>query len=122
MPAVEVRGFHHFSLLSRNLERSAAFYEGILGLQRKFRPDLGTPGIWYEIAGQEFHIILSDDLPTRHEGHPALEVSDIAAAVVAVREAGAEVQQDVFLRTHDNSHSAFVRDPDGNLLEFTQHS
>jgi catechol 2,3-dioxygenase-like lactoylglutathione lyase family enzyme len=60
-------------------------------------------------------------VPDPHEGHPAFEVSDIRAAVEACCTAGARVQQNVFVRTHDNSLSAFVRDPDDNLIEFTQH-
>jgi glyoxylase I family protein len=120
MPAT-VLGFHHFSLLTRDIERAAAFYEGVLGLQRKPRPNFSSTGIWYEVGGQELHLIQSPDVAAFHEGHPAFEVADIKEAVAACREGGATVREDVFVRTHDNSLSAFILDPDDNMLELTQH-
>jgi hypothetical protein len=51
------------------------------------------------------------------KGHPALEVTDLRAAVAACVASGARLQQDIFLREHDGSFSAFVRDPDDNLIE-----
>lgn len=121
MPAI-VLGFHHFTLLTRDIERAAAFYEGVLGLTRKTRPNFGIPGIWYDVAGQELHLVETPDVPPLNEGHPAFEVADIRATVAACREAvGAKVRDDVFVRPHDNSLSAFILDPDGNLLELCSH-
>ena len=122
---VQVLGFHHFTLLVRDLDTTAPFYDAVLGLRRKERPDFGTRGIWYDMGtgNQELHLIeAANGVPARHEGHPAFEVADIRAAVDACRRAGAGIQQDVFVRNHDNSLSAFVRDPDENLIEFTQHT
>lgn len=120
---VSVLGYHHFTLLTRDIDRAAAFYEGALGLQRKPRPDFGNRGIWYDMnGGQELHLIETPDVPARHEGHPAFEVADIRAAVAACRAVGATIQQDPFVRSHDDSQSAFVRDPDDNLIELCQHT
>ena len=121
MASVTVLGFHHLTLLTRDIEKSAPFYDTVLGLPRKPRPDFSSRGIWYEVAGLELHLIETNAVPDCHEGHPAFEVSDIRAAVAACLSGGATVQQDTFTRSHDGSLSAFVRDPDGNLLEFTQH-
>lgn len=121
---VTVLGFHHFTLLTRDLDRAAVFYDDVLGLTRKQRPAFSSRGIWYDMGGggaQELHLIETPDVPARNEAHPAFEVSDIRAAVAACVAAGATVQQDTFVRTHDNSLSAFVRDPDDNLLELCQH-
>ncbi len=124
MSPIHVVGFHHFTQLVRDLDKAVAFYEGVLNLRRKARPDFGNRGVWYEMGparDQELHLIETTGVPDCHEGHPAFEVSDLRATVEACRAAGARVQQDIFVRTHDNSLSAFVRDPDDNLIEFTQH-
>ena len=93
----------------------------VLGLARKQRPGFKSRGIWYDVGGLELHLIETPQVPASHEGHPALEVADIRAAVAACRDAGATIQQDTFVRRHDNSLSAMVRDPDGNLLELCSH-
>jgi catechol 2,3-dioxygenase-like lactoylglutathione lyase family enzyme len=118
---VVVIGFHHYTLLVRDLDRAASFYDGVLGLTRKQRPDFASRGIWYDLAGQELHLIETAQVPDRNEGHPALEVTDLRAAVAACVAAGAGLQQDIFRREHDGSYSAFVRDPDDNLLELCSH-
>lgn len=118
---VEVLGFHHFTFLVRDINRAAAFYDGVLNLTRKERPNFSSRGIWYDVAGQEFHLIETEAVPDINEAHPAIEVRDIRAAVEACVSGGATLQQNVFTRTHDDSLSAFVRDPDGNLIELTQH-
>ena len=118
---VVVTGFHHYTLLVRDIDRSAAFYEGVLGLVRKQRPNFSSRGIWYDVAGLELHLIETAQVPDCHEGHPALEVNDLRAAVDACVASGARLQQDTFLREHDGSYSAFIRDPDDNLLELCSH-
>lgn len=120
-----VLGFHHFTILVRDLEKAAPFYDDVLGLgnKRKTRPNFDSKGIWYDMGGgQELHLIETNAVPDCHEGHPAFEVDDIRAAVAACAAAGCRVQQDTFVRTHDDSLSAFVRDPDDNLIEFTAHT
>lgn len=123
---VQVLGFHHHTLLVRDLDRATLFYEGVLHLPRKTRPNFGNRGAWYDMsAGQELHLIEAPHgVPPENEGHPAFEVNDLRAAVAACRAAeaiGVRVQQDVFVRTHDDSLSAFVRDADQNMIELTQH-
>ncbi len=120
--SVEVVGFHHFTLLVNDIDRATAFYDDVLGLTRKARPNFGVKGAWYDVAGLELHLIQTNQLPDAHEGHPAFEVRDIRAAVLACVAGGATLGQDTFTRAHDNSLSAFLRDPDGNLIELTQHT
>lgn len=121
MPS-RVTGFHHFSLLVRDIDRAAAFYDGAFGMPRKPRPPFDTRGVWYDVDGiLEFHLIESTEVPARNESHPAIEVDDIRACVAACIASGGTLQQDTYVREHDGSLSAFVRDPDENLLELTQH-
>jgi glyoxylase I family protein len=118
---VVVTGFHHYTLLVRDLDRAAAFYEDVLGMVRKTRPNFSSRGIWYAIGPMELHLIETTQVPDCNEGHPALEVTDLRAAVATCVAAGAKLQQNVFLREHDGSYSAFIRDPDDNLLELCEH-
>lgn len=37
---------HHVHLVSRDVEHSARFYEGVIGLERIPRPPFGNQGIW----------------------------------------------------------------------------
>lgn len=121
MPTIAV-SLHHITLLVRDLDRAALFYDRGLGLTRKTRPPFSSRGIWYDLAGIEVHLIeTADGVPPRNEAHPAFETQDIRAAIASCLEHGGTLQQDVFVRTHDGSLSAFVRDPDDNLLELTQH-
>jgi catechol 2,3-dioxygenase-like lactoylglutathione lyase family enzyme len=49
--SVTVLGFHHITLLTRDIERGAAFYDGVLGQRRKERPNFSARDIWYEVGG-----------------------------------------------------------------------
>jgi len=112
-----VQRLHHITILVRDLDVAAAFYDGSLGLTRKTRPPFDSRGIWYDVDGIEVHLIETPGVPDRHEGHPAFAVADIRKAVAQCLAGGATLQQDTFVRSHDNSLSAFLRDPDGNLIE-----
>ena len=121
MASVNILGFHHFTLMTRDIEKAASFYENILGMTRKVRPPFESKGIWYDMGNQEFHLIETTAPVECHDGHPAFEVSDIRAALAACLAGGAIVSRDVFVRPHDNSLSAYVKDPDGNLIELCMH-
>ncbi len=60
---VVVTGFHHYTLLVRDLDRAAAFYEGVLGMVRKARPNFSSRGIWYAIGPMELHLIETKQVP-----------------------------------------------------------
>ena len=47
----------HTSIRISNLERSRAFYEKLLGLTTAPRPDLGLPGVWYDLGQGQLHLI-----------------------------------------------------------------
>lgn len=119
----ELTGIHHVTLLVRDMARATEFYDGVLGLKRKERPPFSTPGAWYDLGGtQELHLLeIPAQVPDKNEAHPAFEVTDIRAAIAACRDAGVTVRGDIFTRPHDNSLSAFIADPDGNLIELAQH-
>lgn len=68
-PIFPVRGLHHVSLPVKDLNKSVQFYQDILRLQQRARPDFGFPGAWFEFPdGQQLHLIeyrdKEDDLVT----------------------------------------------------------
>ena len=83
MSAIRPQKLHHAAIRIRDLEESRRFYEGLLGLARATRPDMGFAGEWYAIGDAQLHLI---QIPKHGEGldpadpHFAFEVDDLAAA------------------------------------------
>lgn len=117
---------HHVSLLVADTRRALQFYHGILGLSLDGdRPDLGFPGAWLRIGGQQIHLL---ELPSpdpssgrpEHGGrdrHVAFAVSDLARYQARLDAAGISC-------THSRSgrRALFCRDPDGNACELIERS
>ena len=122
---MKITSLLHATFLAADLERSRNFYEALLGLSPSpLRPDLGFPGIWYEVgAGQQIHLML---LPNPEAGlsrpqhggrdrHVALAVSDLAELTRRLAAAGI-----AHTMSKSGRRALFCRDPDGNTLEFIE--
>ena len=57
-----VTGINHYLVVSRDLERSRAFYEQVLGLTVADRPDFGFPGYWLK-TGEDICVHLASQEP-----------------------------------------------------------
>lgn len=114
-----VADIHHVSLNVTDTERSLGFYRDVLGMAVLPRPDFSFGGAWLDAGnGRQIHLIEAR-VPTDHGQHVAFRVDDIDAVVAALRSAGFTPNDprpvgDTAIR------QTFLRDPDGNLLEFTQ--
>lgn len=113
---------HHVSLIISSVEKSLAFYQGILGLEIAERPDLGFPGVWLGIGRQQLHLLVlpnPDPLSRPQHGgrdrHLALSVRDLGALVLSLEEGGI-----AYTRSRSGRAALFCRDPDGNTLELIQ--
>ena len=117
-----ITGILHASLLSSDLAKTRAFYEGVLGLQPDpSRPAMSYDGVWYNVApSQQIHILL---LPSPDAGlsrtayggrdrHVALAVSDLAELIERLNRAGV-----AYTLSSSGRRALFCRDPDGNALE-----
>ena len=113
MTDVRIARLNHTSVRIGDLARSREFYEGLLGLRRAPRPELGMPGAWYDIGGAQVHLIQQ---PKTFDGidptapHFALEVDDLEAVKRALDARGVP-----YLALGDAQ--LWIRDPDGNVVE-----
>jgi catechol 2,3-dioxygenase-like lactoylglutathione lyase family enzyme len=117
-----IEGAHHFSLAVADIEEARGFYSGLLGLPEIERPDFGLPGIWYQAGPVQLHLIqtpegvdVGSQAPalTPLAQHVAFEISDYEAMHAQLEAAGVAM-----LSTGADVGQIFVRDPDGNTLEF----
>jgi len=115
---------HHVSLLVADTQRAVAFYADILGLPVSAdRPELGFPGVWLELSGQQIHLL---ELPNpdpvnnrpEHGGrdrHVAFRVDDLDPYQKRLEDAGI-----AYTRSRSGRRALFCRDPDGNACELIE--
>lgn len=111
----------HAGLPVADLAISSEFYEGILGLSRAERPDLGFAGIFYALDGDtQIHLMRLDNpyrdcaLPAHggRDRHLALGVSDLTVIRQRLDEAGIACTM-----SKSGRNALFCRDPDGHAIE-----
>ena len=129
--------FTHVSITVTDVAKAREFYSDTLGFQEIARPAFNFPGIWYSLGGDlQLHIILNDQLV-----RPAVERERIEARYPhfalwiwnhdpVLEEQGPHlidtaerietlglVCRDVFSGP-TGLRQVFVKDPDGNMVEF----
>ena len=112
---------HHGSLVVHDLQRAAAFYREVLGLQEIAIPTTFAPaGLevrWFQIGEQQIHLLKDTQPNPASPRHLALQVDDAQAARVSLRAKGLELDEDVPIPGADRF---FLTDPDGNRLEIIE--
>jgi glyoxylase I family protein len=117
---IRIDGFHHAGFLVTDVERAAAFYEGVLGLRALPRPNFDFPGRWYDLGnGHQLHLMGTDQPPGQtgrpaFDRHIALQVPDMRETETQLREAGMEF---AIGSGRAGNPQIFIRDPDGNMIE-----
>ena len=120
-----ILNLHHASLIVEDITRALAFYNKVLGLEvDDSRPDLGYPGAWLTLPGnQQIHLMQLEnpdkesDRP-KHGGrdhHIAFAVSSINVISTSLETLGM-----AFTKSKSGRKALFCRDPDGNALEFIE--
>ena len=122
---MKITALLHTAFLTTNLERSSNFYETLLGLvPSSMRPDLGFPGVWYDVgANQQIHLMqlanpaAGVQLPDHggRDRHVALAVNDLDDLMRRLTAANI-----TYTLSKSGRRAIFCRDPDGNALEFTE--
>ncbi|MGH0038010.1 MAG: VOC family protein [Myxococcota bacterium] len=118
---LSVGAAQHVSLVVDDIERSRAFYGGVLGLAEAERPELGFPGAWYQLGAIQLHLIVPPeglDTGARPEKlspiapHLALAIDRYEAARDGLKAAGLDV-----VELGPAAGQMWVADPDGNIIE-----
>ncbi len=122
---MQITALLHASFLVADVNKAKVFYEDTLGLvPNPVRPDLGFPGVWYNIGPhQQLHLMQLPNPETglqrpAHGGrdrHVALGVASLAALVERLQQAGVP-----FTLSKSGRQALFCRDPDDNALEFVE--
>jgi catechol 2,3-dioxygenase-like lactoylglutathione lyase family enzyme len=127
--AVRVKTLDHVTLVVKDLERSHAFYAGVLGMQPIERPQFSFAGSWFQAGKTQIHLILEHaesgpagvPIPQNLLGmsrihHFAFEVDDALAATESLRQKGISVVSGPKNRP-DGMIQVFATDPDGHVVE-----
>jgi catechol 2,3-dioxygenase-like lactoylglutathione lyase family enzyme len=95
---------------------ATAFYEGILGLERRPKPPPldARGGCWFANDDVVLHLGVEGSFRAATKAHPALRVEGFDALVAALEQAGHGVRPD-----HDlpGTRRSYVDDPFGNRIE-----
>lgn len=125
----QITGINHVGLRVRDLDVTRAFYE-LLGFEFIIGPIGPEPvAVMVHPSGVNINFILnasanaSDtnvlmDVPEKHTGytHIALEITDVEAVQRQLSDHGMSITETVKLP--DGAIFFFIRDPDGNVIEF----
>lgn len=120
--ALPVEFIHHVSRLTRDLEKSQAFYCDVLGFKPIPRPDFSFSGAWLFNYGLQIHLIQtteSQESPQKdvaaRADHIAFRVSNIDQVERLLNERGIEFHTSTVPQT--GVKQIFFLDPDGNHIE-----
>jgi len=130
MPLLNLTGFEHVGIRVSDKARALAFY-GDLGFEVEWDPEDSDGIELIHPTGLRVHLIangvahpkarniLLDD-PVKFPGvtHPAYVVPDLDAAMAAVEKAGIRITEGP--NDEPRRRYFFIRDPDGNVLEFNE--
>jgi catechol 2,3-dioxygenase-like lactoylglutathione lyase family enzyme len=126
MTAPLFTALNHVSITVTDVAKAREFYTGLLGLREIPRPAFDFPGIWHDLGtGLSLHIILNDQLVRpaveretiqARYAHFALWTEDADATAARIGELGVPCRDVVSGPT--GLRQVFVKDPDGNMVEF----
>ena len=114
-----ITAMNHFTVLTDDLDRTLAFYVGLLGLEPGWRPDLGFPGAWLYAGDRAvLHIVGGRALSAQRAGvidHIAFSARGLSH--IKSRLDGAEVPYELRRQRDSATWQLFCHDPNGAKVE-----
>ena len=125
-----IKSIGHAAFFVRDMSRSLAFYQGVLGLEKAFelRKENGNQWIEYlKVADNQFIELFYPEEgfnPQNHQedrsyGHLCLCVDDIFAVADEIKKRGGTLASEP-MKGIDGNYQCWINDPDGNAIEFMQ--
>lgn len=121
---IKTQGLTHIHLVVRDLERSLRFYQGVFGMEERFRD--GPKMVFLNTPGTSDLITLNEDPGevqlagvnggVAHFGFRLTDTATLDTAIAEVEAAGG-----MLIRRGEHAPGAafaYVRDPDGYVIEF----
>lgn len=122
---IRVRHIDHVALAVRDVMASAAWYQGVLGLERRFAEVWGDEPPIMVCAGESCVALFpTEGGPASPPGRDAVAMRHVAFAVdratfdlarTELSERGIEWE----FADHEVAHSIYLSDPDGHRIELT---
>ncbi|MET0529681.1 MAG: VOC family protein [Microvirga sp.] len=128
---MDIAELHHVTIPCSDIERSAAFYRNVFGLNDIRRPtNRRTTGAWFSVGRQQLHLVRNENATYRQssaidqdDAHFALRVSNFDGALERLREHGfrddaaLDDPMRIEITHHRGFPQAYVLDPDRNIVE-----
>jgi lactoylglutathione lyase len=111
---------NHVSIHAEDLERSAAFYEQLFGMERIPTPTFAFPVAWLRLGPQQLHLFVRAGAQAPQFHHLGLNVDDFDAVYWRAREQRLRDDTAFFSGMYelpDGSVQMYLRDPADNLVE-----
>ena len=126
-----ISAIHHINMEITDIERSKEWYGKVFGVERKnIGDDYSDMMVELYTGTGEFHLMKVENPTYLRTNHVAVEISDWEEMMAHLAELGVafdgindpDGQGGPHIRHHDGSNTAYIRDPDGNLIELVHHA
>lgn len=114
-----VKGIHHVNVAIRDRERSRTWYQKVFDAEVKEHPRQ----LELYLGASELHCHVTPNPTYLKTHHFALEVTDWEEMMAHLTDLGIsfDAGRGPQIRDYDGHHFAYIRDPDGNLIELVHH-
>ncbi len=116
MPA---HAMNHFTILTKNVAATEAFYGELLGLKAGYRPPISRPGVWlYAGEAPILHVIDPIEMPKETAGvldHMAFSATGLSEVAAKLKKRG--VRYDLRQQGETGTWQMFFHDVNGAKVE-----